>query len=61
MEKHFDVVINLKISQDMLRELHAIRENEGIPISNFVRRAIADRLDSWTPPNERPYGGEVYE
>ena len=49
------IAVNVLLPEEIYAKLSELRTSEGITLSSFIRLAVQDRLDSWTPPNERPY------
>ena len=49
------IAVNVLLPEEIYEKLSELRTSEGITLSSFIRLAVQDRLDSWTPPNERPY------
>jgi hypothetical protein len=51
-------VLTLHLPKELWDELSEIKAEDGICMNAFIRKAVRERLDSWTRPSERPYGGD---
>ena len=50
--------LTLHMSKSLWDQLHQIKQEDGIPVAIFVKKAVAERLDTWVRPSERAYGGD---